>query len=336
MKTGKLKGSIWNCLAGTGRGILLAVVLLLAYMVIFSSWLTGASLPHVPARRLPLTLLITLRNWLASAKLRIIPAGVLLLALIVVSAGTTLGQQQQPYLKALPGDGTEGERNAQGHLLLEISPGTTITFTLVFVGNPVDHDNIACGDFLQVHMHSGAIIEYLEFNTHSYSYDTDANNDGTCDDGEWDYLWGNTGTVTVAADAPNIANVGISYEVDKKHRRKIAPRTVIRMDINDVVPPTPTPTLTPTHAYTYAHASHAYTYAHASHAYTYARRLPPNAYTYLRHAYTPTPTPTPRLHHAYTYAHAYTHAYDAYSDAYLPTPIPPTIQIIRQDLRFRF
>ena len=91
MKTGKLKDSIWNCLAGTGRGILLAGVLLLAYMVIFFSWLTGIRLPNVPARTLPLTLLVTLRNWLVGTRWRIIPAGVLLLALMVASAGSTLG-----------------------------------------------------------------------------------------------------------------------------------------------------------------------------------------------------------------------------------------------------
>ena len=267
-------------LSGHRRGILLAGVLLLAYMVIFFSWLTGIRLPNVPARTLPLTLLVTLRNWLVGMRWPIIPAGVLLLALMVASAGSTLGDSGIHLVATSSHSSATTEtivvnEESRQRLKLIVAQGQTVTYTVNFNESPVgliygyDSKEVKCGDVLSVHLFSGHFLTYLEIEPHGFTYYTDGNNDDNCDDGVWGSYWGNTATVTVAADAPNNAIVSLSYEVEKNFRRVISPRTLVHMRVTDVVPPTPTPAPTPTPKptptpETNTHAkTHDYTYAYA-------------------------------------------------------------------------
>ena len=77
-----------NWLADGRRGVALAGLLLLAYLVILLL-AHKIKLPNVPAKRLPQTLLGH-PTWLTGIKWRIIPAGALLVAIMAASAGSTL------------------------------------------------------------------------------------------------------------------------------------------------------------------------------------------------------------------------------------------------------
>ena len=229
--------AIFRCLSGIKQCIALAGLLTLALTVVAWKGLAGRKHLLVPAGLVSLALTVLILVRLARYRLRAALAGSLLLALVAVSAGTTLGDDD-PYLKAFPGDGSTGEYNDQGHLLLEIRPGMTVTYIIEFVGNPADHPNINCGDYLSVHIYGGGVLTYLEIENYSLGYDTDPNDDN-CSDGRWDSQ-GNTATVTVADDAPGNVSTGISYEVEKivegQFIRKIGPRTVVRFVVNDVTP----------------------------------------------------------------------------------------------------
>ena len=199
---------------------------------------------------LTLAFTVLLWGWLASYKLRSAIAGSLLVVLIAVSAGTTLGVDE-PYLKVSLPAGMAETRDDFGRLRLEIRPGMTVTFTIDFVGDPLDHPNVNCGDYLLVHIFSGEWLDYLEFSTINHGWYTDGNNDGDCDDpedGQWDDFFGTTVEVTVDEDAIGDVSLGISYEVERQFWRVIAPRTIVRISLKGVEPPdpTPTPTLTST------------------------------------------------------------------------------------------
>ena len=221
-------------LAGGRRGIVLVGLLTLAYLVIFCCWLARIKLPNVPAQTLPRTLLVMLRNWLVGARWRILPAGALLLAVMAASAGSTYGG----------GLTITASTNS-----LEVSPGTTATYTLGWDGDPLSLDGVECGDFLLVHIFGGGYLNYLEFDHTNHGIEmVDENDDGDCTDaGEvrWDKFWGNSVTVSVAEDAPGSTSTSISYVVKKNFRRVVSPRTVIRISVTGVVPRTPTPSPTP-------------------------------------------------------------------------------------------
>ena len=168
--------AIFRCLSGIKQCIVLAGLLTLALTVVAWKGLTGRKQLLVPAGLISLALMVLLLVRLARYRLRAALAGSLLLALVAVSAGTTLGDGE-PYLRAVPGDGSTGEYNDQGHLLLEIRPGMTLTYTIEFVGNPADHPNINCGDYLIVHLFGGGGLTHLEIENYSLGYDTDANDD---------------------------------------------------------------------------------------------------------------------------------------------------------------
>ena len=221
-------------LAGGRRGIALVGLLTLAYLVIFFCWLARIKLPNAPAAKLPHLLLVMLRHWLVGARWRILPAGALLLAVMAASAGGTYGG----------GLTITASTNS-----LEVSPGSSATYTLGWEGNPLSLNGVECGDFLLVHIFGGAYLNYLEFDHTNHGIELiDENDDGDCDDeGEvrWDDFWGNSVTVSVAADAPGNAIIGISYVVKKNHRRVVSPNSVMRIRVSGVVPPTPIPTPRP-------------------------------------------------------------------------------------------
>ena len=221
-------------LAGIRRCLALAGLLTLAYLVVFFCWLARIKLPNVPAQRLAPTLLAMLWDWLAGIKWRIVPAGALLLAVMAASAGSTQGDSHIS-LSASPSS-------------MEISPGETKTYSLELHGNPVDNNKVDCGDYLVVHVSSGSFLVHLDIEYHSFGYDTDPNGDKNCDDHGWG-SGGNSTSVTVSGDAPGNTRMGIAYEVrnwSKNHRpRVLSPKTLLRIRVTGVVPPTPTPTPTP-------------------------------------------------------------------------------------------
>ncbi len=221
-------------LASIRRCLALAGLLTLAYLVIFCCWLARIKLPEVPAENLPHILLVMLRNWILGARWRILPAGALLLAVIAATAGSTYGG---------------GLTITASTSSLEVSPGNTATYTLGWEGDPLSLDGVECGDFLLVHIFGGSHLDYLEMDHTNHGIEmVDENDDGDCNDpGEvrWDDFWGNSVTVSVAADAPGNVGTYISYVVKKNFRRVVSPRTVLRVNVSGVIPQTPTPTPTP-------------------------------------------------------------------------------------------
>ena len=159
--------AIFRCLYGIKQCIVLAGLLTLALTVVAWKGLAGRKQLLVPVGLISLALTVLLLVRLARYRLRAALAGSLLLALVAVSAGTTLGDGE-PYLKAFPGDGSAGVYDDYGRLLLEISPGMTVTYTIDFVGDPLDHPNVNCGDYLLVHIFGGGWLDYLEIGPYNF------------------------------------------------------------------------------------------------------------------------------------------------------------------------
>ena len=196
MKSGKMTVTPLNWLADGRRGVALAGLLLLAYLVILFCWLTRVKLPNVPAKRLPQTLLAILWTWLTGIKWRIIPAGALLVAIMAASAGSTLGSGNF----TLTVTSSDFEYNTIDQAYLSVSPGVSQSFTLGFTGDPTSLSGVECGDSLLVHSSGTYLGHVLLSETNHHIVTGDKNNDNDCEDeGEvwWDEYHGNSVTVTL-------------------------------------------------------------------------------------------------------------------------------------------